>query len=211
MSHPPETRPSLITRLQAGADDAAWEEFVALYRPVIIRLAMRQGLQHSDAEDVAQGVLVSVANRVAQWKMDPERARFRTWLRRIVRNATINALERRPADRGIGGTTAVQSLGNVASDHESLTEQLEIEWRREAFRWASDEVRNEVEPSTWDAFWLSAVEGVEPSEVAARTRKSTGAVYVARCRVMQRIQKKIEELVGDESAHESEAGEVVHE
>jgi RNA polymerase sigma-70 factor (ECF subfamily) len=199
MSFAPETRPSLIARLQTGADDSAWDEFVAIYRPVIVRLAAKLGLQHSDAEDVAQGVLLSVSNRIAEWKFDPQQARFRTWLQRIVRNSTINALVRRPADRGAGGTTAFQSLNGVPNNPENLSAQLEIEWRREAFRWASDEVRNDVHPATWEAFWLTAVEGIEVSEVAKRAQKTIGAVYVARCRVMQKVQAKIRELTGEDA------------
>jgi RNA polymerase sigma-70 factor, ECF subfamily len=196
MPHDPETRPSLIARLQGGVDDAAWGEFVAIYRPMIVRLAIRRGLQHPDAEDVAQGVLLSVSRGIRAWKLDPGRARFRTWLRQVVRNATINAIVRRPADRAPGGTTAVRALGEVAEDGGDIASQFEDEWRREAFRWASDEVRNELHPSTWDAFRMTAVEGLDAGEVARRTGKSVGAVYVARCRVMQKIQAKVRELVG---------------
>ncbi len=196
MPHDPETRPSLIERLQSDVDAAAWEEFVAIYRPMIVRLAKRRGLQHSDAEDVAQGVLVSVSERIARWKLDPEKARFRTWLQRIVRNATINAIVRHPVDRALGGTTALHSLSAIAADERDISPEFEVEWRREAFRWASDEVRNELHPATWDAFWMTAVEGLAACEVASRTGRSIGAVYVARCRVMQKIQAKIQQLVG---------------
>lgn len=196
--HEPDTRPSLIARLQTGDDAGAWEEFVAIYRPVILRLAMRTGLQTSDAEDVAQGVLLSVSNSIARWQVAPDRARFRTWLQTIVRNATVNAIVRRPRDRAAGGTTAVQSLNAVAAGEEEMATQFEHEWRREAFRWASDEVRNELHPSTWDAFWMTAVEGLDARDVARRLERSVGAVYVARCRVMQKIQAKISELTGAE-------------
>lgn len=207
MPHAPETRPSLIARLQTGVDDAAWDEFVAIYRPVIVRLATRQGVQHQDAEDVAQSVLLSVANSIAGWKVDPQRAKFRTWLQRIARNATINAIVRRPSDRPAGGTTAVQALGAIASSHDELSAQFELEWRREAFRWASEEVRNELHPATWDAFWLTAVEGLDAAEVARRTEKTVGAVYIARCRVMQKIQAKIQELVESDSADDRPSGD----
>lgn len=49
---PPETRASLIVRLRDVADVAAWDEFVAIYGPLVYRLAIRQGLQAADAEDV---------------------------------------------------------------------------------------------------------------------------------------------------------------
>jgi RNA polymerase sigma factor (sigma-70 family) len=196
MPHEPETRPSLIVRLQSDVDPSAWEEFVAIYRPMIVRLATRRGLQHSDAEDIAQGVLLSVSTSIVRWKLDPEKARFRTWLQQIVRNATINAIVRHPVDRALGGTTALHSLSAIAADEGEISSQFEIEWKREAFRWASDEVRNELHPTTWDAFWMTAVEGLSASEVASRTGRSIGAVYVARCRVMQKIQAKIQQLLG---------------
>jgi len=208
MRDTPETRPSLIARLQASADDRAWDEFAAIYRPAIIRLALNSGLQLADAEDVAQGVLVSVSKIIGQWKHDPERARFRTWLKKIVKNSTINALTRRPADQGTGGTTAIQSLSQIPGSDSSLASELEVESRRAEFRWASDEVRQEIHPATWEAFWLSAVEGLNPDEVARRTNKSIGAVYVARCRVMQRLQEKVRELVDHDLGDESRSPKV---
>ena len=64
----PETRPSLILRMQDGGDEAAWEEFVAIYRPVIFRMAILKGLQHNDAEDLAQQVLISVSKKIGEWE-----------------------------------------------------------------------------------------------------------------------------------------------
>ena len=148
MPYEPETRPSLIVRLQSDVDPAAWEEFVAIYRPMIVRLATRRGMQHSDAEDVAQGVLLSVSRSIVRWKLDPEKARFRTWLQQIVRNATFIAIVRHPVDRALGGTMGLHSLSAIAADEGDISPQFEFEWRREVFRWASDEVRNELHPAT---------------------------------------------------------------
>lgn len=91
MSLMPETRATLIHRLQTGTDQAAWSEFVEIYRPAIVRTYLLKRLQAADADDVAQKVLVAVSRNIGKWKQDPQRARFRTWLQRVVRNATINA------------------------------------------------------------------------------------------------------------------------
>ena len=72
----PETRHSLIQRLQDPGDNAAWEEFSSIYRPIIVRIALRKQLQFEDAEDLAQQVLVSVLKNISKWKSDPTRARF---------------------------------------------------------------------------------------------------------------------------------------
>ncbi len=192
MSLAPETRITLIQRLQHGRDEAAWEEFAAIYRPVIVRYALRSQLQPADAEDLAQRVLLAVSRKINNWKYDPARARFRTWLQTVMRNATINALTRKPLDQASGGTTAVLHLSQHPCREE--TEWFDIEWRQETFRWVAAQVRTEFEPATWTAFWETSIEGVSAKEAAEKTGKTVGAVYIARTRVMQRIKQKIAEL-----------------
>ena len=93
---PPETRASFILRLRDAADVVAWDEFVAIYGPLVHRLAVRHGLQAADADDVVQQVFSAVAQSVHQWLERPERGRFRGWLLTIARNIAIKALTRMP-------------------------------------------------------------------------------------------------------------------
>jgi RNA polymerase sigma-70 factor (ECF subfamily) len=191
----PETRHSLIQRLQDPGDDAAWEEFASIYRPIIVRIALRKQLQLDDAEDLAQQVLMLVLKNISKWKKDPTRARFRTWLQTVVRNAMINALSRRPKDQASGGTTSLEQLHQSPDKADSLW--FDLEWERQTLRWVAQQVRSEFEPSTWTAFWDTAIEEWSAQEVAERIGKSVGAVYIARSRVMQRIKQRIAELDGD--------------
>src|SRR3954469_17905012 len=80
MAMTPNTRASLIARLSDVDDIEAWQEFVQIYLPLLYRLARRKGLQHADAEETAQEVLVAVSRAVHRWELDPERGRFRNWL-----------------------------------------------------------------------------------------------------------------------------------
>ena len=59
-----ETSESLILRVKDPANATAWSAFLAIYRPVIYRLARSRGLQDADAEDLAQQVLVSISRTV---------------------------------------------------------------------------------------------------------------------------------------------------
>ncbi len=57
------TRASLLLRLRAGPDDqAAWQEFVARYGPLIYGWCRHWRMQPADAEDIAQSVLLKLAH-----------------------------------------------------------------------------------------------------------------------------------------------------
>lgn len=202
MSHPPNTRHSLIARLKDPSDQTAWEEFVAIYRPVVYRVAIQKGLQSADAEDVAQTVMVSVARAVDKWEPDPRRAKFRTWLNRIAVNAAINALTRSKPDRGSGDTANLNLLSGVpdpSRPHSQLVNGPEsnlvrLEFRRESFRVAARQIKSEFENDTWQAFWLTAVDGISAQSVAKQLGKKTGSIYTAKSRVMKRLQNRVAEM-----------------
>lgn len=187
----PETRNSLLLKLRDSADSESWHEFVAVYRPVVYRMARRRGMQDADAQDLAQAVLISVADSVDRWQTDPQRARFRTWLSRVARNAIIDAFRRKRPDVGEGGTTQIARLQqHPEPDHA----EIDTEHRRELFRWAARQVRWEFAEETWLAFWRTAVETRPVQEVAEELGKSPGAIYIARSRVMRRLQERVQEV-----------------
>ncbi len=196
----PATRQTLIVKLRDPADAGAWREFVALYQPLVYRLARRQGLQDADAQDLCQEVFRAVARAIERYDLDPARGRFRGWLARITRNLLINFLTRRPYRlRGSGSTSVQELLEAQPADDPSATAVFEDEYRRRVFRWAADEVRGEFSTSSWRAFWLTAVDGRKPADAATELGLSVGAVYIARSRVLARLRARIQQL-GDEAS-----------
>lgn len=194
MNQPPETRASLLVRLKDRADQAAWYEFAEIYRPVIVRLAGRKGMQPADAEDLAQEVLAAVARAIDRWQEDPQRARFRTWLHRVASNLIQNALTRGKPDRGSGDSGLLQWLAQQPAKEGPNSDLLRLEWRREAFRWAAVQIRDEFQPENWEAFWRTAIEGEAVDDVARRLGKSRASVHSARSRIMRRLKEKVTEL-----------------
>ena len=187
---PTETRASLIVRLRDAADVAAWDEFVAIYGPLVYRLALRQRLQAADADDVVQQVFAAAAQSVHQWLEKPQRGRYRGWLLTIARNIAIKTLTRRPhGGIGLGGDPGLGTLNELAAPDGDVSSQFDVEYRCEVYRWAADQVRESVAASTWDAFQLTHVEGVSIADAAKRLNLSVGNIYIARSRVISRLRE----------------------
>lgn len=201
MSDWPETRESLILRVKDPQDETAWRELVLIYRPVVYRMARGRGMQHADAEDLAQSVFASVANAIDKWNPNNDGPRFRNWLGRITRNAIVNVLTRVRPDRAAGTSTVAQTLDAIPaagwtgkSDDSGLRLELLKESRLEAIRWAANELQSEFTETTWAIFQATAMEGRPAAEVAVIHGRTIGAVYAARCRVAARLKTKVEEL-----------------
>lgn len=193
MPSPLETRASLIVRLPDAADARAWDEFAAVYAPLVYRLARRHGLQPADADDLVQEVLSAVARSVETWLASDSRGPFRAWLLRIAKNVAINFLTR-PKHRPMGNGDEFHRLAEHVADGGDAASEFDLEYRREIFRWAAAQVRAAVAERTWQAFRLTSVEG-QPSETAARELKmSVGSVYIAKSRVMARLREVVKQF-----------------
>jgi len=195
----PETRDSLLVQVRSPANREAWEEFASLYRPVIFRLARQRGLQDADAQDLAQQVLMAVASAIGDWEKSHEEVRFRHWLRRVARNAIVNALSRQPRDRGAGGSSVQELLSEQPEVDEESTALIELEYRRELYLRAARMVRGDVELETWRAFELTVIENRTIDEAAAELEKPVGSIYAARSRIMRRLREAVRELEKAES------------
>jgi len=193
MGNLPETSHSLIARVRDPADGAAWMEFLAIYRPVVFRLARSKGMQDSDADDLSQQVFLSIARAIEDWEPGAGRPPFRHWLSKIARNAILNALTRRKPDVGAGSTSLWELLNQHPVENQEDSVELIRESHREMFRWAAEEIRSEFTETTWNLFWETAVAGRAIEDVAQEQGRTAGAVYMARCRVMQRLKEKVAE------------------
>jgi RNA polymerase sigma-70 factor (ECF subfamily) len=194
----PTTRRSLVLRLRNLDDHAAWAEFVQIYEPLIYRLARNKGLQDADAQDLCQEVLQAVASAIGRWDPDPSKGSFRGWLFRIARNLVVNLLAAQGRRvRGSGRTSVHELLEAQPAKDPRAESEFADEFKRRAFRWASERVKKEFTDSTWQAFWKTGVDNRPVADVASELKISAGAVYIARSRVLARIRERVEQLTED--------------
>jgi|RhiMethySRZTD1v2_1073278.scaffolds.fasta_scaffold142268_2 RNA polymerase sigma factor (sigma-70 family) len=189
------TRPSLLARIKNTGDRQAWAEFVDIYAPMIYGFAQKQGLQEADAADLTQEVLGAVARSAARLDYDPKRGTFRGWLFRVVRNELCDFGTARKRNRPGSGDTAIKRrLEEEPAPSADEVADWERQYERQLFALACEHVRRDFQESTWQAFWLTAIQGKSGKEVAGVLDMSTAAVYLAKRRVTERLRQQIDYL-----------------
>jgi RNA polymerase sigma-70 factor (ECF subfamily) len=191
----PTTRHSLVLRLRNLDDQASWSEFLEIYEPLIYGLARRKGLQDADARDLSQEVFRAVAGAIERWDPDPAKGKFRAWLFRIARNLLVNYFaDQERHTRGTGSTSVQELLEARPVEDGRIEAEFAVEFKRQAFHWAAKQVKGEFAESTWQAFWKTGVENQPTDQVAKECNLSTGAVYIARSRVLARLRERVQQL-----------------
>jgi len=189
------TSRSLLDRVKAD-DAAAWDRLIGLYAPSIYWWCRRWGLPEQETADVSQEVFHAVATHIGAFRKEKEGDTFRGWLRTITDNKVrdhFRKLGREPA--GEGGTEALRRLADLPADSSiELDDSRDDRAERGLFRDALEMIRGEFETRTWQAFWLTTVEGLAAKDVGAELEMSPGAVRVAKSRVLRRLREELGEL-----------------
>ena len=189
VNHESQTHVSLLARLSAGTDLTAWQDFQTRYGDLIRAVCVRQGLQAADVDDVFQDVLVSLSRAMEQFRYDPERGRFRAYLRTVV----TNAISRRWRQ-----TQSAARLSRVEEPAAVAGSVWDDEWRQHHFRSAMRTIEQEFSQSDLAAFRMYALEGRAPEAVAGELGISRDSVYQAKSRVLRRLGACIEAQVREE-------------
>jgi RNA polymerase sigma-70 factor (ECF subfamily) len=189
-----QTSTTLLGRLRHDpTDQAAWAEFVRRYGPQVYRWCRRWRLQEADAQDVTQAVLAKLAAKMRTFTYDPAQS-FRAYLKTLARYAWCDFLEagKQPGG-GCGGSDVLQLLETVEAG-DDLMQTLNEQFDQELLAEAQSRVRQRVEPHTWEAFQLTAVEGLSGAEVGSRLGMKVATVFKAKSKVQQMLQEEVARL-----------------
>src|SRR5262245_24605984 len=154
------TSASLLGRLgKADLDQAAWADFVHRYGPLILNWCRHWRLQESDAQDVTQLVLARLVEKMRTFQYDSARS-FRAYLKTLARYAWCDFVEacKRPGG-GSGDSAEWRGLQAVEAG-DDLVQRLDREFDQELLAEARGRVQQRVEAHTWEAFRLTAVDGL---------------------------------------------------
>lgn len=199
MTDSPLTRATLVFRLRDRTDDVAWSQFIEMYGPMIYRFARSRGLQDADASDVVQDVFRRVGNAIDRLDYAKEKGGFRAWLFAITRNCLVTYFEKKQRTGPTGNDTAQYELLQQEVDGQNeLEERWEREHQRQLMGHAMELIKGTTESKAWQAFELTAIEGVAADVAGEKIGMSRGAVYVAKSRVIAKLRAEVERMMEDE-------------
>ena len=190
MTNGQDTQPALLERLRQGSDHLAWDEFFHRYWRALYGTARRRGCSDHTAEEIVQDVMLAVFESQDVFHYDPSRGRFRDWLATLVRNKVAEH-RRKPAQRvrAAGGDETQGPIIETESDEALPDEIWETAFEEALLVALLDVVRREFNPRTFQAFELSAIQGMSGADVARLTGQTRNAVYLARRKVTQRLEQ----------------------
>jgi RNA polymerase sigma-70 factor (ECF subfamily) len=186
----------LLLRIRDPRDTAAWRTFVDVYGRLVYRHCRGRGLRHEDTENVTQEVFTQVSQSIRGFDYQPELGRFRDWLGTVTRNEINRFLKKESrAARGGRGAEDEQALDSLSARTEDTAWAEEFNTHLLATALARS--RSHFEEQTWRAFERVWLEKRPAAEVAAELNVPIDRVYVAKSRVLERLQQEVKELADD--------------
>lgn len=186
----PETSPTLLGQLRRSpTDEPAWRKFVDLYGGYIAAWCRAWGLQDADADDVTQATLLRLVKVMQSFEYDSSRL-FRRWLKTVTYRVWQDLVRthRRPA------AGAATDLFDSLAAGDELAAAVEAAYDRELFDLAAARVRLRVQPNTWEAFRLTALDDVPAVAAAERLQMRVTTVYKARNNVQKMLREEVRYL-----------------
>ncbi len=185
------TSTSLLEHLQCADRDSrmqAWRRFVMLYTPLIMHWALQKGLQHADASDVTQQLMIRLVKRIHTYQKS-EGYQFRGWLYTVFHHLYVDYVRDQTRHIGISQQDAFLESRAPTDDWE----------QKEYNRWLVSRglklIRMDFSEQTWHVFESLMFQHKSVAEVARQFNISTGAVYLARHRVLARLRETIAEFL----------------
>lgn len=182
------TRKSLIERVLDG-DEESWDTFYASYSRLIYAIGARSGLLPDDCQDLVQDVMRTIFNNKERFRYDSNAGKFRSYLTGIVKHKVGDFYRSR-------GNAAVDAHLEMENEPEDPSNKLDAvcddEWKSHLLNVALMELRQKVEPETFDAFQMYVLQELEPKVVAKALSISESSVYVYKNRCVKHLRAIIE-------------------
>lgn len=189
MSTIPDTPKTLLDQIavRGGLDEAKWQEFDRLYRPVI-RFFIRQKFFSlvNDYDDISQDVMMRLVKELRAKRYDSSRARFRTYLYAIVYNIAVDYLR----ERSRADSLQLEHVEWMERPQTTALEAMERQWRESCYEAARKHVLEHVSlPAGYREIYQDVENGAKPAEIAKTHAVTAALVRQVKHRVSEMIRE----------------------
>lgn len=194
------TRASLLGRLKDFDNQPSWQDFFDTYWRLVHSTARKAGLTPEEAQDAVQETFVAVAKNIGEFRYDPARCSFKSWLLLITRQRIIWQLRKRPPAAAFSARSAddadrtptIERIPDGAGL--DLDAHWEAEWENNLMAAALEAVKRQVKPKQFQIFDLYALQNWPAQDIARTLKVSVAQVYLAKHRVGSLLKKELRRL-----------------
>jgi RNA polymerase sigma factor (sigma-70 family) len=195
------TRQSLLSRLKDWDDQESWRDFFNTYWKLIYGVALKAGLSESEAQEVVQETVLSVAKKMKEFKYDPALGSFKGWLLQLTRWRITDQMRKRKPHEAAGApapsdqpprTATIERIPNP--DGPALDDVWEQEWQQNLVDAALNRVKGQVSARQYQIFDCHVIKQWPVAKVARTLGVSATQVYLAKHRVGALVKKEVKRL-----------------
>jgi len=194
------TRWSLLSRLKDWDDQDSWRQFFDAYWQLIYNTACKAGLTHTEAQEVVQEVIISVAKKMGDFKTDTAAGSFKSWLLNLTRWRITDQLRKRGRDQTVPHCSTPDATRTATIERvpdpacAPLDAEWSAEWERNLLHVAFERVKAQVKPEMFQIFDLLVIKHWSALKVARRLRVSLAQVYYAKYKLSSLAKREIKKL-----------------
>ena len=176
----PSTQKSLLEKVRSG-DEVSWVEFYHRYAPVIRYVGGLYHFNDSECDDLVQGVMLKFFNSAKHFIYRENEVKFRTYFATVIRSQAVDHIRK----------NSRKELPVPAEAVDPFEKEFMDQWRQTVLAEAMDELRRRVDPVTYQAFEMYALQCRKASDVAAALGVSKAQLYLAKSRCMKMLKEII--------------------
>ena len=186
------TRVTLISKLRQKHDSESWQRFIDQYKPYIFAVVSQTNVPYNDREDLVQNVLLALWERLPDFDYEPEKCKFRSWMKVIIRNCVANYFQKNKRHENDKirhqKQMLVDDIGlSIISDIEKIADE---EWKLYISDLAWKKVECEFKGKVAECF-LMFMDGQEVEHICEKLDIKKNTAFVFRLRVQKRLRNEI--------------------
>ena len=205
-SSSPQTRKTLIEKLDNWSDWSSWDEFFRTYSGFVWHVARKAGLSDDEANDVVQETFIGVAKNLQKKKFDTSQGSFKSFLLNQARWRILDQFRRRKKQQDreadLHGSEEEERrtapIDRCADPAGSTLEKLwDKEWQEKVMDLALRRVRSMVSPRQFQIFSCYVLKGWDPERVKSELGVNAAQVYLAKHRVGRILKREAARLAAE--------------